>query len=280
MSGTHEVFNQPHPLVGGNLFDSHAALKDALRLNAPGLDLAPLSELGALLGSAHMQAHARLANVHQPVLRSHDAQGRRMDEVEFHPSYHALMTEAVAAGLHGTPWYSGLPHAHQLRAAGFMLFTELEPSVLCPISMTYAVTPALAGNPALAAGLGPRLASRQYDARLVPWPLKAGLTMGMGMTEKQGGSDVRANTSTALAIPELGHRREQAGHGNFMRLIGVVYGPGQAHGQGGGGLGFECQIGQHVLHQGLGDQRFAKSLALARVVQGQAERLAHQAAGA
>jgi putative acyl-CoA dehydrogenase len=218
MSATHEVFNQPQPLVGGNLFDSHAALQDALRLNAPGLDLAPLSELGALLGSADMQAHARLANVHQPVLRSHDAQGRRIDEVEFHPSYHALMTEAVAAGLHGTPWHSGQPHAQQLRAAGFMLFTELEPSVLCPISMTYAVTPALAGNPELAAALGPRLASRQYDARLVPWPHKAGLTMGMGMTEKQGGSDVRANTSTALADghDDWGQRFLVTGHKWFF----------------------------------------------------------------
>ena len=218
MSATHEVFNQPQPLVGGNVFDSHAALQDALRLNAPGLDWAPLSELGALLGSADMQAHARLAHVNQPVLRTHDAQGRRVDEVEFHPSYHALMSQAVAAGLHGSPWHSGQPHAHQLRAAGFMLFTELEPSVLCPISMTYAVTPALAGNPTLAAGVGPGLASRQYDARLVPWPHKAGLTMGMGMTEKQGGSDVRANTTAALADghDDWGQRFRVTGHKWFF----------------------------------------------------------------
>ena len=218
MSATHEVFNQPQPLVGGNVFDSHAALQDALRLNAPGLDRAPLSELGALLGSADMQAHARLANVNQPVLRTHDAQGRRVDEVEFHPSYHALMTEAVAAGLHATPWHSAQPHAHQLRAAGFMLFTELEPSILCPISMTYAVMPALDGNSSLATGLRPGLVSRQYDPRLVPWPHKAGLTMGMGMTEKQGGSDVRANTTAAQADghDDWGQRFRVTGHKWFF----------------------------------------------------------------
>ncbi len=197
MAATHEVFNQPDVLADLNLFDANAPMQDALRLHAPGLDLAPLRSLGARVGSAEMQAHARLANIHKPALRTHDAQGRRIDEVEFHPSYHTLMTEAVAAGLHGTPWASDQPHAHQLRAAGFMLFTELEPSVLCPISMTYAVAPALRGNAAIAADLGERLASRHYDPRLLPWPQKAGLTMGMGMTEKQGGSDVRANTTRA-----------------------------------------------------------------------------------
>ena len=199
MAETHQVFNQPEPLADLNLFEANAPLQDALRLNAPGLDLAPLQALGQLAGSREMQQHARLAHVHKPVLRTHDAQGRRIDEVEFHPSYHALMAAAIDAGLHGTPWTSGQAHAHQLRAAGFMLFTELEPSILCPVSMTYAVTPALQGNPAIAADLGARLGRRQYDPRLLPWPEKAGLTMGMGMTEKQGGSDVRANTTRAEA---------------------------------------------------------------------------------
>ena len=139
---THEVFNQPEPLVDTNLFAANQPLRDAVRFNAPELDAAPLQALGALAGSGEMQAHARLANVHAPELRTHDRFGRRIDEVEFHPSYHALMTTAVQAGLHGSPWAGGTS-AHVLRAAGFMLFTELEPSVLCPISMTYAVTPAL-----------------------------------------------------------------------------------------------------------------------------------------
>ena len=196
MQMTHEVFNQPEPLTGYNLFDGNRPLRDALKFNAPQLDTAALSSLGATLGSEALQTHARLANTHLPQLHSHDRFGRRVDEVEFHPSYHALMDAATGAGLHGTPWTGG-PSAHVLRAAGFMLFTELEPSILCPISMTYAVTPALRSNAAVYADWGPGLAARAYDPALKPWHAKAGLTMGMGMTEKQGGSDVRANTTRA-----------------------------------------------------------------------------------
>jgi putative acyl-CoA dehydrogenase len=239
MNSTHEVFNQPAALSDYNLFDTHRPLRDALKFNAPTLDTAELSQLGAALGSTAMQTHARLANVHGPVLHSHDRFGRRVDQVEFHPSYHALMRLATSAGLHGTPW--GSPHPsplpggegtrgeaassvlllqavgvaspnalalplgegrgegspHVARAAGFMLFTELEPSTLCPISMTYAATPALRGNTAIYADWGSKLASRSYDPELKLWQAKAGLTMGMGMTEKQGGSDVRANTTRA-----------------------------------------------------------------------------------
>ncbi|WP_137891395.1 isovaleryl-CoA dehydrogenase [Ramlibacter sp. 2FC] len=196
MHATHEVFNQPEPLVAYNLFSGNQPLQDALRFNAPALDLSELEALGERLGTAEMQAHARLANAQLPQLRSHDRFGRRIDEVEFHPSYHALMSVAVAAGLHGTPWAGGA-HAHVRRAAGFMLFTELEPAVLCPISMTYAATPALRGNAAIHADWAPLLASRSYDPLLRPWRDKPGLTMGMGMTEKQGGSDLRANTTEA-----------------------------------------------------------------------------------
>lgn len=214
---THEVFNQPQPLADRNLFDGNQALRAAVRFNAPGLDTAPLSALGQLAGSAAMQEHARLANVHTPELHSHDRFGRRLDEVEFHPGYHALMAAAVGAGLHGSPW-SGGDHAHVLRAAGFTLFTELEPSVLCPISMTYAVTPALRGNAAIYADWGPKLASRDYDPALKPWNEKPGLTMGMGMTEKQGGSDVRANTTRAEpeAVDAWGARYRITGHKWFF----------------------------------------------------------------
>lgn len=195
----HEVFNQPAPLVDYNLFESNQALQGAVKFNAPGLQTAPLQALGATVGSAEMQTHARLANVYSPALHTHDRFGRRLDEVEFHPSYHALMTAAVAAGLHGTPWQGGGGgNPHVLRAAGFMLFTELEPSMLCPISMTYAVTPGLRDNAAVYADWGPKLTSRSYDPSLKPWHDKPGVTMGMGMTERQGGSDVRANTSQAL----------------------------------------------------------------------------------
>ncbi len=197
---THEVFNQPDALTDYNLFDGNRGMRDALAFNAPGIDTSSLSTLGGRWGTREMLVHARLANVHVPQLRSHDRNGRRIDQVEFHPSYHALMAQAVGAGLHGTPWSAPAgAHAHLLRAAGFMLFTELEPSTLCPISMTYAVTPALRSNAAVYADWSPGLASLRYDARAVRWSDKAGLTMGMGMTEKQGGSDVRANTTQAPA---------------------------------------------------------------------------------
>lgn len=197
MNSTHEVFNQPAALSDYNLFDTNRPLRDALKFNAPALDTAELNQLGAALGSTAMQTHARLANIHGPVLHSHDRFGRRLDQVEFHPSYHALMKLATGSGLHGTPWSDQNPSPHVRRAAGFMLFTELEPSTLCPISMTYAATPALRGNTAIYADWGLKLASRAYDPELKPWQAKAGLTMGMGMTEKQGGSDVRANTTHA-----------------------------------------------------------------------------------
>jgi putative acyl-CoA dehydrogenase len=227
MDATHEVFNQPAPLVGYNFYEGNRALQDALKFNAPQLDTAELSRLGALAGSAEMQTHARLANAHSPELRSHDRFGHRADRVEFHPSYHALMKAATAAGLHGTPWarpHPSLPSAgeganpHVLRAAGFMLFTELEPSILCPISMTYAATPALRKNAAIYADWGPKLASREYDPSMRLWRDKAGLTMGMGMTEKQGGSDVRANTTQAVPDGEdaWGRRFRITGHKWFL----------------------------------------------------------------
>lgn len=218
MTLTHEVFNQPEPLRDWNAFEANRGLQDALRLHARAPDTSALSQLGSTVGSAEMQAHARLANAYPPQLRTHDRFGRRVDEVAFHPSYHTLMAAAVGAGLHGTPWALGSPHAHLLRAAGFMLFSELEPAVMCPVSMTYAATPALKGNAALQADWGPRLASRAYDGSARPWFDKPGLTMGMGMTEKQGGSDLRANTTRAEAdgTDAWGMRMRITGHKWFF----------------------------------------------------------------
>jgi putative acyl-CoA dehydrogenase len=195
-AATHAVFNQAAPFTGVNLFHANRPLQDALALHAPTLDTAPLVALGAEAGSADTQAHARLANTHTPVLHTHDRVGRRVDEVEFHPSYHALMGRALKHGLHGTPWAGG-PGSHIARAAAFMLFTEAESSVLCPVSMSYAVAPAMRGNAALQAAWGPKLAATEYDPRFMPMEGKSAVTMGMGMTEKQGGSDVRANTTRA-----------------------------------------------------------------------------------
>ncbi|MFL9668838.1 isovaleryl-CoA dehydrogenase [Variovorax sp. AB1(2024)] len=218
MDTTHEVFNQPTPLVDYNLFDTNRPLRDALKFNAPALQTTQLHELGATLGSAGMQAHARLANIHTPELHTHDRFGRRVDEVEFHPSYHALMSAALGAGLHGTPWTGASASPHVLRAAGFMLFTELEPSILCPISMTYAVTPALRGNAGVYADWGPKLGSLRYDPALKRFSDKPGVTMGMGMTEKQGGSDVRANTTRAVrdGSDAWGERYAITGHKWFF----------------------------------------------------------------
>lgn len=221
MNTTHEVLNQPEPLVDVNLFTGNRPLQSALAFNAPALDTAPLSALGGVVGSAPMQTHARLANVFLPQLRSHDRQGHRIDRVEFHPSYHALMAAATGAGLHGTTFAESEQasgHAHLKRAAAFMLFTELEPSMLCPISMTYAVTPALKDNPAIYRDWAPQLTSRAYDPALKLWKDKPGVTMGMGMTEKQGGSDVRANTTRAVpdGTDHWGQRFKVTGHKWFF----------------------------------------------------------------
>jgi putative acyl-CoA dehydrogenase len=221
MSATHEVFNQVEPLVDVNLFDGNRALQAALAFNAPGLSTAQLHALGQQVGSAEMQQHARLANVFTPQLKSHSRFGHRIDQVEFHPSYHALMSAATAAGLHGTPFAEfeqATGTAHTNRAAAFMLFTELEPSILCPISMTYAVTPALKDNPAIYADWVLQLTSRAYDPALKLWKDKPGVTMGMGMTEKQGGSDVRANTTQAVpdGSDDWGQRFKVTGHKWFF----------------------------------------------------------------
>jgi len=214
---THEVTNQVVPLENYNVFTGNQALRDALKFNAPDLDTTLLEALGSKLGSAEYQTHARLANVHTPVLHAHDRFGRRTDQVEFHPSYHALMSLATKSGLHGSPWLDA-KHGHVKRAAAFTLFTELEPSILCPISMTYAVMPALQGNQAIFKDWAPGLAARAYDPELTQFSRKRGLTMGMGMTEKQGGSDLRANTTQASAdgSDAWGQRFTLVGHKWFF----------------------------------------------------------------
>jgi len=206
-------------LADTDLLAGNRALQSALHFHAPGMDTSALQSLGQLMGSRAMQTHARLANTHPPVLRSHDRLGRRVDQVEFHPSYHALMDAAAQAGLHGSPWDPAAgEEAHLRRAAAFMLFTETEPSILCPISMTYAVLPALRGNPAVFEAWAPGLMARVYDPEFKLYRHKRGLTMGMGMTEKQGGSDVRANTTQAIPDGEdaWGPRFKLLGHKWFF----------------------------------------------------------------
>lgn len=215
---THVVTNQVAPLVDTNLYGHNKGLQAAMALHAPQVPTESLMALGQRLGSEEMQTHARLANTHKPVLHAHDVRGHRIDQVEFHPSYHALMGVAMQAGLHGTPWLNTQAGGHVLRAAGFMLFTELEPSMLCPISMTYAVTPALRANTAIAQEWLPKLGSPHYDSRFRYFADKTGVTMGMGMTEKQGGSDVRANTTQAVweGDDAWGKRYRVTGHKWFF----------------------------------------------------------------
>ena len=197
-SATHEVFNQSTPLENYNLFSTNRGLMDAVAFNGGASHRDFLSGVGADLGTPHMISAGVLANQYTPRLATHDGVGNRIDQVEFHPAYHDLMRAALKWGLHTGPWSESGPATHVKRAAGFMMFTEIEPSVLCPVSMTYAVIPALKHNARIAADWLPALYGREYDPRFLPVNRKTAVTMGMGMTEKQGGSDVRANTTAAV----------------------------------------------------------------------------------
>ncbi|MFF4406461.1 acyl-CoA dehydrogenase family protein [Streptomyces sp. NPDC001404] len=197
MSATHEVFNQAPPLTGFTTADDPALL-EALRREGGGWGEAEVRALGARAGSEQVQEWARTAEANPPVLRTHDRYGHRIDEVEFHPSWHELMTAAVESGQHAAPWAEARPGAHLVRAAKFYVWAQAEPGHGCPVSMTYAAVPALRAQPELAAVYEPLLASRTYDYGLRPPLGKQGLIAGMSMTEKQGGSDVRANTTTAV----------------------------------------------------------------------------------
>ncbi|MFD9910597.1 acyl-CoA dehydrogenase family protein [Streptomyces sp. NPDC059063] len=209
---THTVTNQAPPLVGYDVFTCDRALVEGVERHLdPALTedaRAQLSLLGRTAGSAQAQEWGVLANENPPVLRTHDRYGNRIDEVDFHPAWHRLLGKAVAAGL-TTAW--SRPGGHVRRAAGFLVWTQAEAGHGCPVSMTHAAVPALRTDPALAAEWEPRLTSTVYDEGLRPAAEKAGVLFGMGMTEKQGGSDVRANTTRARALAEDG-TYELVGH--------------------------------------------------------------------
>ncbi|MEU5597728.1 acyl-CoA dehydrogenase family protein [Streptomyces sp. NPDC020298] len=204
-TSTHSVTNQPPPLVEYDLFSADRALAEAVeRHTDPGLidDVRDeLSGLGKTSGSAQVQEWGVLANENPPRLHTHDRYGHRIDEVEFHPAWHRLLGKGVSAGL-TTAWVR--PAGHVRRAAGFLIWSQVEAGNGCPLSMTHAAVPALRTDPELAAEWEPRLTSTVYDRELRPARLKAGAVFGMGMTEKQGGSDVRANTTTATPLAEAG----------------------------------------------------------------------------
>ncbi|MEU5236162.1 acyl-CoA dehydrogenase family protein [Streptomyces lydicus] len=197
MTVTHEVVNQAPPLTGFSTADEPALL-EALRRDGAEWGVREVTELGALAGSAAVQDQARWAEEQPPRLHTHDRTGHRIDEVEFHPAWHQLMTVAVEHGLHAAPWADSRPGAHLVRAAKFYVWSQAEPGHGCPVSMTYAAVPALRAAPELAARYEPLLTARTYDFGLRAPLTKAGLIAGMSMTEKQGGSDVRANTTRAV----------------------------------------------------------------------------------
>ena len=197
MSLTHEVLNQPPPLTGYDVADDPALL-DALRREQAGWAEPGLRELGRQAGAAPAQEWGRLANEHPPVLRTHDRFGHRIDEVEFHPAWHELLGTAVEAGLHAAPWADPRPGAHVARAARLYVWGATDAGHCCPISMTYAIVPALRHAPELARRYEPLLTAPVYDPGPRPPESKRGLLAGMSMTEKQGGSDVRSNTTRAV----------------------------------------------------------------------------------
>jgi putative acyl-CoA dehydrogenase len=196
---THEVFNQAPPLRDYNPFDADRALADALEREGGGWAAARVRQLAGIAGGEAIEWGIQ-ANAAPPVLRTHDRYGHRIDEVEYHPAYHRLMELAVAYELHALPWREPRPGAHVARAARFYLQSQAEAGHGCPISMTYAVLPALRVQPDVAAEWEPRFTSTVYDPRPVPAAQKAGALCGMAMTEKQGGSDVRSNTTRARAL--------------------------------------------------------------------------------
>ncbi|WP_434975428.1 acyl-CoA dehydrogenase family protein [Streptomyces mesophilus] len=193
---THEVTNQAPPLTGHNPAED-AVLLEGIRREGAEWHIEDLRRFGELVGSEEARTWADQANRHEPELRTHDRYGHRIDEVDFHPAYHSLLTATVGAGAAGSAWADERPGAHVARAGTFMLATMMEQGHMCPVSMTYAVVPALRRAPELAKIYEPLLTSRTYDPGLRTPTGKQGLLAGMGMTEKQGGTDVRANTTTA-----------------------------------------------------------------------------------
>jgi len=216
-SDVHAVFNQSPPFENVDLFGTDRALQEAVAANGAAGAAAELGAFGRRWGEASMFERARQANEHLPRLSTFDPKGRRLDTVEFHPAYHAFMADSVGAGLHASTWrldgaVAAAP-AEVERAARFYMVAQVENGHMCPITMTSAAVAALAAAPGLRAALMPKIVSRGYDPRFRPWPEKSGMTLGMGMTEKQGGTDVRANTTRAMRD---GEAYRITGHKWFM----------------------------------------------------------------
>lgn len=210
---THEVFNQVPAIVDTNLYTGDQIFFEAV-LRYDGMWAhKKLKAFGSRMGSAEVQTWARQANEFEPVLKTHDRTGRRIDTVEFHPAWHNLMSLATEYGMHNLPWSSTKPGTHLIRAAMMFMAYQTEAGHCCPISMTYSAVPALRNQPELAKVWEPLISNNSYDGQLIKASQKGSAIFGMGMTEKQGGSDVRANTTKALAA-------EKAGPGQMYMLTG------------------------------------------------------------
>lgn len=209
---THSVFNQTPPLEGANLYALDRPLQEWIARYQGDFAAARLHHYGALAGGPLMQA-GFLANEHKPEFRSHDRYGRRIDQVDFHPAYHQLMATAIEQGLPSLPWREPRIGAHVARAGLTYLHSQVEAATGCPLTMTFAVVPALKLQPDLAERWLPKVLATEYDPRNLPMEQKAGLTLGMAMTEKQGGTDVRANTTRAFAL-------NGGGPGQAYELVG------------------------------------------------------------
>jgi putative acyl-CoA dehydrogenase len=217
MADTHEVFNQSPPFVDVDLYATDLPLVEAVAVNGGGAPDPALSAFGRHWGSAAMMEQGRLANACPPRLRAFDPKGRRLDVVEFHPAYHAFMAESMKAGLHAMTWRADGTRADApaevARAARYYMVAQIENGHMCPITMTRAAVGALAAEPSLLAQLMPKIGSRDYDPSFRPWRDKRAITIGMGMTEKQGGTDVRANSTRAVPA---GDAYSITGHKWFM----------------------------------------------------------------
>lgn len=213
---THEVENQPEPLENYNLFLSDVALQEAMTREGAAQSKADLTAFGQITGSAEVIKWGFQANKHKPEFRSHDRYGRRVDEIEFHPAYHKLMETAVVNGLHSIPWTDPRPGKNVFRAGMSYLMCQVEAGHGCPITMTFAAIPTIRKQPSVAQFWEPLITNRFYDPSNIPAQQKQGVTIGMAMTEKQGGSDVRANSTRAYPV-------SQRGGGEIYELVGHKY---------------------------------------------------------
>ena len=216
LAETHEVSNVSRELCDYNMYTTDVALKEAVQREGGGWAEPELIAFGQLTGSADYLELGHLANKFQPEFDTHDRFGNRIDLVKFHPSYHQLMRTSIEHGLHASPWTAPGPGAHVARAAKTYLHTQVEAGHGCPITMTFAAVPTLRLQPDLAHLWEPRITARVYDPRNVPDPQKQGVTIGMAMTEKQGGSDVRANSTRAFPVGS-------GGPGQAYELVGHKY---------------------------------------------------------